>query len=84
MLWISAFLDKCAYTCFCISQYVYMCVITYLCTYIYEGMWITSKCHWQSSIARPKLLIVEPKDISTASVRDLCPFMRSTGLLNLC
>jgi hypothetical protein len=29
-------------------------------------------------------LIVEPKDISTASVRDLCLFIRGTGLLNLC
>jgi hypothetical protein len=27
---------------------------------------------------------VEPKDISTASVRDLCLFIRGTGLLNLC
>jgi len=26
---------------------------------------------------------VEPKDISTASVRDLCLFIRSTGLLNV-
>jgi hypothetical protein len=29
-------------------------------------------------------LIAEPKDISTASVRDLCLFVRGTGLLNLC
>jgi hypothetical protein len=29
-------------------------------------------------------LIAEPKDISTASVRDLCLFIRGTGLLNLC
>jgi hypothetical protein len=29
-------------------------------------------------------LIVEPKDISTASVRDLCLFIRGTGSLNLC
>jgi hypothetical protein len=29
-------------------------------------------------------LIVEPKDISTASVRDLCLFIRGTGLLDLC
>jgi len=29
-------------------------------------------------------LIAEPKDISTASVRDLCPFIRGTWLLNLC
>jgi hypothetical protein len=29
-------------------------------------------------------LIDEPKDISTASVRDLCLFIRGTGLLNLC
>jgi len=28
-------------------------------------------------------LIVEPKDISTASVRDLCLFIQGTGLLNL-
>jgi hypothetical protein len=27
---------------------------------------------------------VEPKVISTASVRDLCLFIRGTGLLNLC
>jgi len=27
---------------------------------------------------------VEPKDISTASVKDLCLFVRDTGLLNLC
>jgi hypothetical protein len=27
---------------------------------------------------------VEPKDISTGSVRDLCLFIRGTGLLNLC
>ena len=29
-------------------------------------------------------LTVDPKDISTASVRDLCLFIRATGLLNLC
>jgi hypothetical protein len=29
-------------------------------------------------------LIAEPQDISTASVRDLCLFIRGTGLLNLC
>jgi hypothetical protein len=29
-------------------------------------------------------LIAEPKDISTASVRGLCLFIRDTGLLNLC
>jgi hypothetical protein len=29
-------------------------------------------------------LIAEPTDISTASVRDLCLFIRGTGLLNLC
>jgi len=29
-------------------------------------------------------LTVQPKDISTASVRDLCLFIRGTGLLNLC
>jgi hypothetical protein len=28
-------------------------------------------------------LIAEPKDISTASVRDFCIFIRGTGLLNL-
>jgi len=28
-------------------------------------------------------LLVEPKDISTAAVRDLCLFVRGTGLLNL-
>jgi len=27
---------------------------------------------------------VEPKDIITASLRDLCLFIRDTGLLNLC
>jgi len=29
-------------------------------------------------------LIVEPKDISTASVKGLCLFIRGTGLLYLC
>jgi hypothetical protein len=29
-------------------------------------------------------MIAEPKDISTAAVRDLCLFIRGTGLLNLC
>jgi hypothetical protein len=29
-------------------------------------------------------LIADPKDISTASVRDLCLFIRGKGLLNLC
>jgi hypothetical protein len=29
-------------------------------------------------------LFAEPKDISTASVRDLCLYIRGTGLLNLC
>jgi len=29
-------------------------------------------------------MFVEPNDISTASVRDLCLFIRATGLLNLC
>jgi hypothetical protein len=29
-------------------------------------------------------LFVEPKDISTASLRDLCLFIRDTGILNLC
>jgi hypothetical protein len=28
--------------------------------------------------------LVEPKEISTASVRDLCLFIRVTGLLDLC
>jgi hypothetical protein len=28
--------------------------------------------------------VVEPKDMSTASVRELCLFIRSTGLPNLC
>jgi hypothetical protein len=28
-------------------------------------------------------LVAEPTDISTASVRDLCLFIRGTGLLNL-
>jgi ribosomal protein L37AE/L43A len=31
-----------------------------------------------------RTLIAEPKDISTASARDLCLFIRDTGLLNLC
>jgi hypothetical protein len=30
------------------------------------------------------MFLVEPKEISTASVRDLCLFIRVTGLLNLC
>jgi hypothetical protein len=29
-------------------------------------------------------LIIEPKDLSTASIRDLCFFIRSAGLLRLC
>jgi hypothetical protein len=29
-------------------------------------------------------LLAELKDISSASVRDLCLFIRGTGLLNLC
>jgi hypothetical protein len=29
-------------------------------------------------------LLAEPNDISTASARDLCLFIRGTGLLNLC
>jgi hypothetical protein len=29
-------------------------------------------------------LFAEPKDISTASVRDFCLFIRDTELLNLC
>jgi hypothetical protein len=29
-------------------------------------------------------LVVVPNDISTASVKDLCLFIRGTGLLNLC
>jgi hypothetical protein len=28
--------------------------------------------------------VIEPKDVSTASVRDLCLFIRGTGLLNVC
>jgi hypothetical protein len=28
--------------------------------------------------------LIEPKEISTASVRDLCLFIRVAGLLNLC
>jgi hypothetical protein len=31
-----------------------------------------------------RALFAEPKDISTASVKDLCLFIRGTGLLNLC
>ena len=30
-----------------------------------------------------KILSVKPKEISTASVRDLCLFIRETGLLNV-
>jgi hypothetical protein len=29
-------------------------------------------------------LLAEPNDTSTASVRDLCLYIRGTGLLNLC
>jgi hypothetical protein len=29
-------------------------------------------------------IIIEPKDINTASIRDLCFFIRSAGLLRLC
>jgi hypothetical protein len=29
-------------------------------------------------------LLAEPKDMSTASVKDLCLLIRGTGLLNLC
>jgi hypothetical protein len=29
-------------------------------------------------------LIIEPKDISTASIRDLCFFIRCAGLLRMC
>jgi hypothetical protein len=29
-------------------------------------------------------LFAEPKDISTSSLKDLCLFIRGTGLLNLC
>jgi hypothetical protein len=29
-------------------------------------------------------IIIEPKDISTASIRELCFFIRSAGLLRLC
>jgi hypothetical protein len=29
-------------------------------------------------------MFVGPKDVSTASVRDLCLFIRGTGLLNVC
>jgi hypothetical protein len=36
------------------------------------------------ALARQRFnVFVEPKDISTASVKDLCLFIRSTGLLNL-
>jgi hypothetical protein len=28
--------------------------------------------------------VVEPKDINTASLRDLCLFIRDRGILNLC
>jgi hypothetical protein len=29
-------------------------------------------------------LFAEPRDISTASLKDLCLFVRGTGLMNLC
>jgi hypothetical protein len=29
-------------------------------------------------------LFAKPKDISTASIKDLCFFIRDTGILNLC
>jgi hypothetical protein len=29
-------------------------------------------------------LFAQPKDISTASLKDLCLFVRGTGLINLC
>jgi hypothetical protein len=38
--------------------------------------------HQQYNVCRK--LFAEPKDISTASVRDLRLFIRGTGLLNLC
>ena len=51
--------------------------------------WRLKQCRTSSAAARHWLisfgkLIVEPKDISRASVRDLCLFIRGTGLLNLC
>jgi hypothetical protein len=41
------------------------------------------------ALARPRYnvfgkLLAEPKEISSASVRDLCLYIRGTGLLNLC
>jgi hypothetical protein len=47
---------------------------------------ITCSC---VALSRPRYNVfgkplVEPKEISTASVRDLCLFIRVTGLLNLC
>ena len=29
-------------------------------------------------------LFAKPKDISTASIKDLCLFIRDTGILNMC
>jgi hypothetical protein len=41
--------------------------------------------HWLDSaiifFGKP---LVEPKEISTASVRDLCLFIRDTGIMKLC
>jgi hypothetical protein len=33
---------------------------------------------------KEKEMGVEPKEISTASFRDLCLFIRDTGIMNLC
>jgi hypothetical protein len=55
--------------------------------------WRRKQCSKLSAAARRWLvsaimswgnLTVEPKDISTTSVRDLCLFIRGTRLLNLC
>jgi len=54
--------------------------------------WRLKQCSILSAAARRWLvsaivsgkLTVEPKDISTASVRDLCLSIRGTGLLNMC
>jgi hypothetical protein len=47
-----------------------------------ERLYLGSRATLQFNIfGKP---IVEPKEISTASVRDLCLFIRATGIMNLC
>jgi hypothetical protein len=52
----------------------------------HNGMYITIRIHniqneIEAFFGKP---FVEPKEISTASVRDLCLFIRETGIMNLC